>query len=920
MRACALWFFTALIIALTSISEAAAKPVTKTDTILPSRLWTDSLVDDEPFRRDGVISDMKTCLLVAADMDALELWHGSDNSHWRNLERDDRPALADLLYRLEPEKKEAAGYGTILVCSQILLAWHTKLPDSENQSESAINFDGRKEHGAIVIDLGFEEKRTRVKPVPLLRLLTSPQLLPRWAFGGIVIRNAIIDGTLLLHNLHLNLPLAFVNVQFVGGRYRKDLYEVDREIEAAISILHSRFQDHILISNSEICGKVLINDSQFDEKFDWRNVTQQALNPANGSADRFGRDCVDHRQAEKPPALKIHASTFSQSLRILYSTFGELKIVSTTISRLLTKSTSFGRKLSLSDSDIGSIQMSGDLADIVAINYNRISNDFFISGHKEMKGNINSVNINSNRVGGGIGFNNFPQNILPKTISLESNHVGNGSLLCVPEGWLGTLSLDGSSYDGKLAIGLTKPPEEEDTQLEDDVVGLKCSWTSWMPRRFVDSDDTYCEDQEASVHPEEGLDPSGVQDIMKVTLEAVDVRTLVWQLPLECNYRWSGFGLRYRLWQPADNAAKTISEQVGDRNLSQLRVFRAWRTTLWSHEPAPLDTMSRYLSENGAYADSRKLLLEAKRLNYVPDCKPDRWVFTCAGIMIKDLFGKGWQSVKSIWPTKISKAEAAIDDEATPRQSIFESLGTSAEAIVGSVYSWLESFSMLFILWPGGYGAKPERAIFLMLIAATSFWVVYRYYCYRLLHELAAIPSLSIGDPVHGRVSASDLIDQWPSKEDWLNDSPIGIRPKSVRGFVLDAFDRLRSMGRQRREPEENEWLEQVQGPLLDAVKAKKGNKCSLSESKKLQLVALQQKLELFGNTDILGFSRFEGNRMPKRFTTWQYSIDTMLPVIDLHAYSSYYPESGWMRFTSVFQHFVGWWLTTVFIASAAIL
>ncbi len=45
-----------------------------------------------------------------------------------------------------------------------------------------------------------------------------------------------------------------------------------------------------------------------------------------------------------------------------------------------------------------------------------------------------------------------------------------------------------------------------------------------------------------------------------------------------------------------------------------------------------------------------------------------------------------------------------------------------------------------------------------------------------------------------------------------------------------------------------------------------------------------------------------------------------MIPVIDLHAYSSYYPEWWPMRGVTVIQHICGWWWLTVFVASAAIL
>ena len=85
-------------------------------------------------------------------------------------------------------------------------------------------------------------------------------------------------------------------------------------------------------------------------------------------------------------------------------------------------------------------------------------------------------------------------------------------------------------------------------------------------------------------------------------------------------------------------------------------------------------------------------------------------------------------------------------------------------------------------------------------------------------------------------------------------------------------------------------------------------------------LVALVDRNPQLGSTDIFGFSRFNPEQLPSRFTPWRYSIDAMIPVIDLHAYNNYYPEARWMRFVPVIQHLLGWWWITVFVASAAIL
>ena len=45
-----------------------------------------------------------------------------------------------------------------------------------------------------------------------------------------------------------------------------------------------------------------------------------------------------------------------------------------------------------------------------------------------------------------------------------------------------------------------------------------------------------------------------------------------------------------------------------------------------------------------------------------------------------------------------------------------------------------------------------------------------------------------------------------------------------------------------------------------------------------------------------------------------------MLPVINLHAYTEYYPRNRAVRVFSFVQHIIGWWMLSVFLASATIL
>ncbi|MEZ5932964.1 MAG: hypothetical protein R3F54_13600 [Alphaproteobacteria bacterium] len=862
--------------------------------------WTKSLLDDESYRRDGVIDGMPTCLLVAADDDAYGLWIA--NSHWHNMEL---PDLADVLYQRPAFRKAEPGFGTLIACTQILMAWHTSLP-GHSRSRPTFSVDGRVEHGAVVIDLalGRHSARARIKPLPLVRLLTSPHLLPSWTYGGIVIRNAVIDGTLLLHNLHLSVPLAFANVTFLGGGYRKDVYKIDREVEAAISILHSRFQDHIMIAASEICGDVLINDSAFDEKVDWQDVRQTGRGRHDGSDESSSCKDIDDDSAASSSGVYVYGSTFRQSLRFSDTQLGTLHAFGNRFGRLLAWQTHFGEALMLSDNDIGSFEVSSHLATSTAINFNRIENDFFLFGHTVVDSAIESIDINSNRIGGGIGFSNFPPGVLPELISLESNHVGNGSLLCVPKDWRGTLSLDGSSYDGKLAIGLTRPPDPEadGDMLSDDSETLQCSWSFWEPKRFESSEDVYCQDLRSHAFlAEETMTPRGL-GVMKVDLEAVEIRTLLWQLPLECAYRWSGFGLHYRLWQPADNAAKILSVHTGHRDLSPLRVFRAWRTTLWGHDPAPLDAMSRYLTENGAYNESREILLEAKRLNYAPACRPSENTLACTDRM---MFGgriAAFLLDPAPFDPAVSVSSSALADDidtagsARARSAFLDPWASTS----GTESSWdrFRNTSLLLLLWPGGYGAKPERAVGLIAAGAVAFFLIYQVYACVMRRMLRRVPrqiARLTREPSHDP-------DQGPKAGGEEIEALRRLCEKATAGWLELDIERR---------------LEIVRKDLIPTLTQ---HVAELSKPDQRRVKTLRRRLERFGNTEILGFSRFDRNKLPTRFTHWRYSVDTMLPFIDLHAYSNYYPEASVMRAFSILQHVIGWWLMTVFVASAAIL
>lgn len=74
------------------------------------------------------------------------------------------------------------------------------------------------------------------------------------------------------------------------------------------------------------------------------------------------------------------------------------------------------------------------------------------------------------------------------------------------------------------------------------------------------------------------------------------------------------------------------------------------------------------------------------------------------------------------------------------------------------------------------------------------------------------------------------------------------------------------------------------------------------------------------GNVAPAGFRLYDADRFPKDFRLWIFSADATLPVVDLHAYKSYYPELFLVRCVSFMQHIAGWWCVTSLVTSLAVL
>jgi len=527
-----------------------------------------SLSHDESYVRDGVVTGMETCLAVANDEKAFELWESDLFEHARTLEDHE---LATYLSQIDSGIRHEFGFGTLYVCAQIVDAWYVR-PDTHRRSAN----DGSLQHGAIVIDLGIPQLKSMgrgtIAALPLMRILTTPFLLPRSFFGGIVIRQARIEGTLLFHNIQLSMPLAFVDVEFLGSDYSKNVYGREKPIaDTALAIGFSQFDGSLLFARSKFLGHVRIIDSRFIESVVFEDVEQQSL---------ARRPISDFEELEfNPPFMRVEASSFTQSLKIIRSTFGQLHAIGNDIKNFTSAKSYFGHKMQVVENDIDSLQVNCSvLARKASVSYNHIKKDLFIDGdairvdHVDGKDEVDrtcydswhagnrrvpdrktEIKIASNRIGGGLGISNFAPATLHGSVQLASNRVGNGSEIFLPASyadgtpWKGLVDLQGSTYEGTISISLdqsTQPPPPISK-------GERGS-------------EVYC-------LPISETDHKGAT----VELRAARIRTLVWNLPLSCDYRWLGYGFTYDLWLPGLNASSAIEHHQAKGEAKDRLTFAA---------------------------------------------------------------------------------------------------------------------------------------------------------------------------------------------------------------------------------------------------------------------------------------------------------------------------------------------------------
>jgi hypothetical protein len=254
-------------------------------------------------------------------------------------------------------------------------------------------------------------------------------------------------------------------------------------------------------------------------------------------------------------------------------------------------------------------------------------------------------------------------------------------------------------------------------------------------------------------------------DDIIIYLDQVKTASLVWQTSEAC-HRWRGRGLRYDFW-----GEPTLAQGHSRGFSSGMDIWLKYLSV--EETPDAYSYAAEYASKMGEFTHSRDLRELAKRIDYTP-----RW---------------------------ISKDFSCLDP---------------TEFCIGPNWYWLVSSAEWLrfgLLWPAGFGAKPERALLWLLMVFIVFGVVYETYSKHYFRNYAYL------------YKSNQSVEQ--------------------HGFIV-----------------------------------------------------------------------FDAELQPQEFSTWRYSLDVSLPVINFHAYERYMPEATYMRFITIIHHIIAWYLLTVFLAAAAIL
>ncbi len=191
------------------------------------------------------------------------------------------------------------------------------------------------------------------------------------------------------------------------------------------------------------------------------------------------------------------------------------------------------------------------------------------------------------------------------------------------------------------------------------------------------------------------------------------------------------------------------------------------------------------------------------------------------------------------------------------------------------------------LLWPTNFGTQPERAIIILMISIVGTLVILWIY------------SLSWGKAWKNAIIY---------RREWQRQQQDNAEIENLEiAALMKRFDRtedvLRALEEKRAVIKE---INNKRHPFAENVE--------LLNSKKLD------EDEILHVSSVGGFLQYDRNRQPQHFNLFRFALDSAIPVIDLHAYSQYYPVTYWARWWVMAQQIFGWYIVTSFLATIAVL
>ena len=202
------------------------------------------------------------------------------------------------------------------------------------------------------------------------------------------------------------------------------------------------------------------------------------------------------------------------------------------------------------------------------------------------------------------------------------------------------------------------------------------------------------------------------------------------------------------------------------------------------------------------------------------------------------------------------------------------------------------------VFFPTDFGTKPERAFIVLAVVTLAAWVVYTWLAWHYRESWWQFER------------ARDMLE----KRDRIREAMrqhLANRTLDRNGDDLDAAEYRLTEVLDRHAPKPTE----SDSTSSDASGVAHGQ----PESRQSTLEPGLSEAELRHISAVPGFMQYDRNRQPQYFNLVRYAVDTMIPVIDLHAYNQYYPMRGWVLNFTMLQHVVGWWVLTSFLASIAV-